>query len=77
MSDFITSLVRTYVPILIGYLVSLGILPSTLSDQATAAFTALIIGVYYLLVRLLETRFPWLGWLLGSPKTPKYAPPAA
>ena len=32
MTDFLTSLVRTYVPIVVGYLVSLGLLPGDLSD---------------------------------------------
>lgn len=72
MSDFIVSLVRTYVPIAIGYLVSLGVLPDDLSDQATAAATAGIIGAYYLLARALESKFPKLGFLLGVPKTPTY-----
>ena len=76
MSDFLTSLIRTWVPILVGYLVSLGLLPASLSDSATAAFTALVIGVYYALVRVLETRWPAFGWLLGSPKKPTYVPPA-
>ena len=73
VNDFFTSLVRTYVPIAIGYLVSLGVLPDTLSDQATAAATAGIIGLYYLLARALEAKFPKLGWLLGSPKAPTYS----
>jgi len=73
VSDFFTSLVRTYVPIAIGYLASLGILPDDLSDAATAAATAAIIGLYYLVARLLEAKFPKLGWLLGSPKTPTYS----
>lgn len=77
MSDFVTSLVRTWVPVVIGYLVALGVLPTDLSDEATAAFTAIIIGAYYLLIRALETRFPWIGWLLGAPKTPTYTPPAS
>ena len=76
MSDFVTSLIRTYVPIIIGYLVSVGVLPDTMSDQATAAATAGIIGAYYLLARALESKFPKLGWLLGSPKAPTYTPPA-
>lgn len=72
MTDFLISLVRTYVPIVIGYLVSIGLLPSDLSDEATAAFTGLIIGAYYLLARLLEKRWPIFGWLLGAPKQPSY-----
>jgi hypothetical protein len=76
VNDFVTSLVRTYVPIGIGYLVSLGVLPTTLSDQAAAAATAGIIAAYYLVARALEAKFPKLGWLLGVPKAPSYPPPA-
>jgi hypothetical protein len=72
MTDFLTSLVRTYVPIAIGYLVSVGVLSDTLSDEATAAATGAIIGAYYLLARLLEKKWPALGWLLGVPKAPTY-----
>lgn len=76
MSDFIVSLVRTWVPIGVGYVVSLGILPDDLSDEATAAATAGIIALYYALARLLESKFPKLGFLLGVPKTPTYTPSA-
>lgn len=72
MGDFLTSLVRTWVPIAIGYLVSLGVLPDDLSDEATAAATAAVIALYYALARLLERRWPAAGWLLGVPKTPTY-----
>lgn len=74
MGDVILSLIRTWVPIGVGYLVAWGLLPSDLSDEATLAFAGLITAAYYGLVRLLEskTRFKWIGWLLGSPKEPSY-----
>lgn len=72
MSDLVTSLIRTYTPVLVGWLIGVGLLPSSLSDEAGAALTGLIIGAYYLLVRLLESRWPKLGWLLGAPKAPTY-----
>jgi hypothetical protein len=75
MTDFLTSLVRTYVPIVVGYLVSLGLLPGDLSDEATAAATGAIIAVYYALARLLEKKWPAFGWLLGIPKEPSYPTP--
>jgi hypothetical protein len=72
VSDVITSYIRTAVPILVGWAIAAGLLPSTMTDQATAAATALIIGAYYALVRLLETKWPKLGWLLGKPSAPAY-----
>ena len=49
-------------------------------DDATSAgivqaFTGVVIGVYYLVVRFLETKVPAFGWLLGLAKLPTY--PAA
>ena len=72
MADQITSLVRTWVPIAVGALISWGVLPADLSDSATLAFGGLIMGAYYAAVRVLEARFPWVGWLLGKAKTPTY-----
>lgn len=72
MSDFIASLIRTWVPIAIGFLVSWGLLPTDLSDEAVLALSALIMGAYYLLARALERKWPVFGWLLGLPKTPTY-----
>jgi hypothetical protein len=60
------------VPVAVGFLIAWGLLPATLSDQAVAAFSALLTAAYYLIVRLLESRWPALGWLLGAPKTPTY-----
>lgn len=72
MGDLFTSLVRTWVPIVVGYLIGLGLLPADLSTEAALTFTALIMGVYYLLARWLERKWPFLGWLLGLPRTPTY-----
>jgi len=72
MSDLIVSYIRTLVPIAVGAVVSWGILPASLSDQAAAAATGAVIGLYYVLVRLLERKWPKLGWLLGTPKAPTY-----
>lgn len=80
MSDFITSIIRTYVPIIVGtilaFLASKGI---TLDAEAAANLTlflgALFSGVYYLVVRLIERKFPQAGWLLGQAKVVKYTEP--
>ena len=80
MSDTITSLIRTYVPIVVGSLISWLVTKNIAVDEATAtalvtAFTGLMIGIYYTVVRVLEKRFPWLGVLLGSRKQPEYTEP--
>lgn len=77
MSDVITSLIRTYTPILVGSVISwlatrgLNIDEST-SAAAVTALTGALIAVYYTVVRLLERKFPQVGILLGSAKKPEY-----
>lgn len=76
-SNFIPSLIRTWVPIVVGALVSwLVTLGVDVSGEAVAGFvlfvTVVLQGAYYAVVRWLEKRFPKLGWLLGSLKQPQY-----
>lgn len=73
MNDLVTSLIRTYVGLGIGWLVSIGVLPDSLTDQAATAATAGVIAGYYLLARLLERKWSFFGYLLGVPKTPTYS----
>lgn len=79
----IPSLIRTYVPLLVAYLVgwlaSLGI---SVSDEAQAAIVTaigtVVAGAYYAIVRVLERRWPALALLLGSRQQPAgYAKPSA
>lgn len=77
MGDFVTSLIRTYVPILVGQVAAwLALKGVQLDDQtvvaATAALGGLLSAVYYLVVRLIEQKFPQIGVLLGSTKKPEY-----
>lgn len=84
LSDTVVSLIRTWVPVLVGSVVAwvtrkLGwVTPDT--AQLATAFTAIVIGAYYALARFLEKRWPAFGWLLGVPKEPAYegtpGPPA-
>lgn len=81
MNTYITSLIRTFVPVAVGALLtwlatSLKIVvdPSSQAGLITLC-TAALSGLYYLLVRLLESKVPWLGVLLGVPAQPTY--PAA
>ncbi|MET4780795.1 hypothetical protein [Glaciihabitans sp. UYNi722] len=78
-SAFWSSIVRTFVPIIVGavvaFLVSAGI---NLDGQFEVLLTTLLTGVftaiYYLLVRIFEVYVsPKFGWLLGLAKPPAYA----
>ena len=75
--DFITSIIRTYVPIAVGAMIAfLATKGVDVGPEASAGLitflTALSQGVYYLAARLLESKFPQLGFLLGSSKKPEY-----
>jgi hypothetical protein len=77
MSDTLTSLIRTYVPIVVGSALSWLATKSIELDEATR--TALITGVtgicialYYTAVRVLEKKWSVFGLLLGSRKQPEY-----
>lgn len=75
MSDLTPSFVRTLVPLVIGPLAARyapGI--DTSDPDVLLALSAVIGWAYYVLVRLIETRFPRLGYLLGIAKTPAYSP---
>ena len=79
MSDQITSYIRTFVPIVIGAVVSYFAtkgfnVPLDLQVAATAFLTVLISTVYYIIVRKLESKYPNLGILLGVPSAPTYPP---
>ncbi len=83
MQDFVTSLIRTYVPLTVGaiisYLATKGIDIDANAQLGLVTFlTAVIQGTYYLLARLLEQRLPKLGGLLlGSTRKPEYTEPEA
>lgn len=77
MTNFATSLIRTYVPIIVGalasYLLTRGVNIDANAQLGLVTFlTALLQGVYYLIARLLERQFPQLSVLLGSNKVPNY-----
>lgn len=77
MSDYMTSLIRTIVPYLVGlvlaYLTTNGIHLSSEQVVSLSATLAFAIGaLYYIVVRALEHKWPKLGWLLGVPSAPTY-----
>lgn len=78
MKNLWDSIVRTFVPIVVGavvgWLVARGI---TLDPEFEATLTAALSGgfaiIWYALVRLFETYVsPKFGWLLGLAKAPEY-----
>ncbi len=77
MNDTITSLIRTYVPIVVGalisWLITLGVEVSAEAQTGlVVALTGIVTAAYYTIVRALEKKVPWLGVLLGSAKQPEY-----
>lgn len=76
--DQLASLIRTWVPIGVGFALTLlarkyGIvIDDTISTSLTTGLAALVAAVYFAVVRALETRWKPLGWLLGLAVAPKY-----
>lgn len=80
MSDFAVSLIRTWTPMvagaILGFLTSAGVqLDAQAAAALTAFLTALFGGLYYLVVRLYEKRYPKAGALLGVAAKPQYQEP--
>ena len=77
MSDLVTSFIRTVVPMIVGSFVSfLATKGVELDAQTSAALATFLAGLfsslYYIIVRVLEEKWPNAGVLLGSKKTPIY-----
>lgn len=80
MPPFPASLVRTWAPIVAGWLIGLPVAPALLGvlgvdtatarDVAATAVSSALAAGYYLAVRLLERRWPALGVLLGHAAQP-------
>lgn len=78
MKPLFDSIVRTYVPwivgAVIGWMVSLGVpLDPDVEPQLTALLMLAASMLYYVLARVFELYIsPKLGWLLGLAKQPTY-----
>lgn len=78
MTDTVTSLIRTYVPVAVGALISWFASKDIQVDAETqtaliVALTGVIQAAYYTLARLIEKKYPAIGRiLLGSGKQPEY-----
>jgi hypothetical protein len=81
MSQYIISVIRTWVPIIVGaVLAKLIVLTGVvISEDASAnlknTLTLIVIGLYYAVARWLEQRYPRVGILLGYIKQPIYVTP--
>lgn len=79
--DAVAAFIRTYVPVGVGLVLTLlarkygVVIDDTISTSLTTGLAALVAAVYYAVVRLLEAKFPKLGWLLGFAVPPTYNQP--
>ncbi|GAA4204495.1 hypothetical protein [Actinocatenispora rupis] len=78
MSDYLTSIIRTAMPVAVGALISWAALhgvnvPAGDRETVAAATTGVLILVDYAVVRAAERRWPSAGLLLGTARTPRYA----
>lgn len=73
-NDTIVSLIRTWIPIAVGFVVvqlaGWGIEAD--ASVLNQAIIPIVSGAYYAVARALEKVHPFFGWLLGAPKTPTY-----
>jgi len=78
MNDFIASLIRSYVPLIVGTVAAFFTARNiNLDEHALAGLTAALSGLFYALyygvVRLFEKYVsPKFGWFLGYAKAPTY-----
>lgn len=75
VSDYIVSVIRTTVPAVAGYLLSVlaGVGIELDSGALTTVLSGLFIGGYYAIARALESLHPWFGVLLGWVAQPNYS----
>ena len=78
MSTFFVQVIRSVVPIIVGWLVGLLAAASiTVSPDVQAGLvvsvSTLAASLYYIAVAWLERTYPVFGWLLGVARNPVYA----
>lgn len=82
MPNLLPSITRTLVPLIVGWLIALGLRAGfdwdDYSDEMTTLITVAVTGLYYIVVRFLETNASsQFGWLLGLANPPRYVAPTA
>lgn len=69
--SFIRTIVPAIVGAVVGYLVSLGLeVDPEFQGALTAVLFAVFTALYYLIIRVIEMKFPMIGVLLGYAKSP-------
>jgi len=74
LGDALIALVRTVVPLIVGWLLAHLALPAEVAPQIELILTTVFTALYYVAVRFLSARWSWVGWLLGYPTDPTYTP---
>jgi len=75
MNDIVTGAIRTYVPLfvaaVVGFLADQGVILDDGASAGLVLFLSSLAGaIYYVVVRLIAKRFPWVEKFLGSSKAP-------
>ncbi|MEB0200565.1 hypothetical protein QN354_02195 [Cryobacterium sp. 5I3] len=78
MSNFFIAVIRSLIPIVVGWIVGLLVslnvhVDPSITDGLILSASALAASLYYIGVAWLERQFPWFGWLLGVARNPVYA----
>jgi hypothetical protein len=78
MSSFIVQIIRSVVPIVVGWVVGLLAaaaipVPADIQAGLIVSLSTLVASLYYVGVAWLERSFPAFGWLLGVARNPVYA----
>jgi hypothetical protein len=69
--NLLTSIRRTVVPMVMGWLMALPMAPYVDAQAVEMALVAMLGAVYYGVTRFLEDRgFPFAGWMVGFGSTP-------
>lgn len=74
-SDFLLSLRRTLIPIIVGATGATVFAGHINPNDLEAVVGGIISGVYYAIFRFIELKFPAFGILLGAKKQPVYIAP--
>lgn len=73
--NLLVSLKRTLIPIIVGAVAATFLAGYVDPDALEKVLSGVISAVYYTVIRLVETKFPGAGVLLGSKTQPVYEAP--
>lgn len=73
LRSLIPGIVRTFVPLLIAFLLRIGLTETSIDQKWVEWFiTGVVTMLYYIVVRVLEKHWGKIGWLLGYAAQPVY-----